>query len=193
MPIRDTDALVELLPCPFCGGAVHVETLPGVKNYPWGIHCPDGRCPIGGGFPVVAATKSEAITAWNTRASILPPTTSADPWEGNAAREGMIYAPPLPAGNGELVETRDYYEGVLDEREDEIEALTARVKELEEALTAVRSELPQLAMLIDSIKQEWEPGGHWSDWDAERRSAMTDLMVRIDALNPSPTEQEPTA
>jgi hypothetical protein len=48
-------------------------------------------------------------------------------------------------------------------------------------LRDIRDELPQVCMLIDSIRQEWEPGGDWSEWDQGRRSALTGFMHRIDA------------
>lgn len=62
----------KLLPCPFCGGEVELEEIPGspftLESRVWGVGCKD--CNIGW----YKETKTEAIAAWNRRAPLpMPP------------------------------------------------------------------------------------------------------------------------
>ena len=56
----ETRPLVELLPCPFCGGVVDFGTRPNERAW-WSLHC--GQCTA----YQVGKTKVEAIAAWNQR------------------------------------------------------------------------------------------------------------------------------
>ena len=70
-----------LLPCPFCGGPVHLESAGGLWNQTegerefWGVVCRNtinrgGTCAI---EQIPSASKNAAIDRWNMRNGVLLP------------------------------------------------------------------------------------------------------------------------
>lgn len=96
-----TEVTVDLLPCPFCGGA------PTVKGKNWSGHGEGGtlyaavcECGVsvaskGQGWPYhqeEAAGKAGAIAAWNRRAHLATPAANG-PGEASTPQPGMVTVP----------------------------------------------------------------------------------------------------
>lgn len=102
---------IELLPCPFCGGAAQAEHFEGkLGRWRWSIGCNDHKPEADdGGEPVAEcygfqsmtsfATKTEAIAAWNRRASLPNEgdgSLAMKPEEIAALKELLAKATPGP-------------------------------------------------------------------------------------------------
>jgi Lar family restriction alleviation protein len=163
-PVVIDTKLADLLPCPFCRGeAEALERHNPMSKWRWSVDCKSSTCGMSG---PVEASRTEAIIAWNTR----PSPTDADAPEGLAGEDDLCDdCPPVgyPTDKTRCLPCPRRHP-------------TADADGLA-LLRDIRNELPQVCMLIDSIRQEWEPSGNWSEWDQGRRSALTDFMHRIDA------------
>ncbi|WP_043307284.1 Lar family restriction alleviation protein [Burkholderia glumae] len=76
-----SDKLSELLPCPFCGGAVVLEQTIDKRHW-WGVKCRNtlnlgGTCAI---EQIPSASPEAAVERWNRRVSPAP-AISADRWQ----------------------------------------------------------------------------------------------------------------
>lgn len=72
MTKNETPRVVELLPCPFCGGAASLSYYTrSASNEPAGHYVECDNCAAGGPTAdvssIVTDVRAEAITAWNTR------------------------------------------------------------------------------------------------------------------------------
>lgn len=64
----------------------------------------------------------------------------------------------------------------LDEAASAISRLSTEVQELRAALPNL---LTDVAQMIDTVRQEWQADGSWSEWDQSVRDRITEQLARL--------------
>jgi hypothetical protein len=77
--MTNIDERAELLSCPFCGGESVIDSMEGHTGQQWFPSCQNDDCVGWVDFSHISfATKREATSAWNTRATLLTAEVSKD-------------------------------------------------------------------------------------------------------------------
>lgn len=105
---------VELLPCPFCGGPVNLESAgdrvrlaEGRREF-WGVVCRN-TTNVGGSCcmeQVPSASKEAAIARWNTRAAAPPQSKPAEHCDCHCCVEARLENPNNAAGQDSTVKDK---------------------------------------------------------------------------------------